>query len=91
MHGDADNLVPIEDGYTYHEILSKRPGPGTNAMQVVQGMSAFKQILDYCANSVTDIMPKTGGDHNFIGRYDEVVDIIVKWLKQQNIAGKGKL
>lgn len=68
IHGDADNLVPIEDGHTYHSILSKRPGPGTNAMQVV-----------------------AGGDHNFIGRYDEVVEIIMKWLDDQMPAGQGKL
>lgn len=37
IHGDADNLVPIEDGKTYHSILSKRPGPGTNTLQVVSG------------------------------------------------------
>lgn len=37
IHGDADNLVPVEDGKTYHEILSKRPGPGTNTIQLVKG------------------------------------------------------
>lgn len=24
--------------------------------------------------------PDAGGDHNFIGRYDEVVETIVSWL-----------
>jgi hypothetical protein len=36
-------------------------------------------------------MVHTGGDHNFIGRYDEVVDIIVSWLAERETAGKGKL
>lgn len=33
----------------------------------------------------------TGADHNFIGRYDEVVDIVLKWLSEQDLTPKGKL
>merc|ERR1712093_939166 len=54
IHGDADAVVPVEDGKTYHEILSKRPGPGTSTLHLVHG-----------------------GDHNFLKRFDEVVDTII--------------
>ncbi|KAK9894416.1 alpha/beta-hydrolase [Cystobasidium minutum MCA 4210] len=68
IHGDADTLVPLEDGKTYHQILSRRPGPGTNDMRIVKD-----------------------ADHNFIGKYDEIVDIIMRWLDGKDIGIKGKL
>ena len=72
IHGDADPVVPIDDGKTYHSILSSRPGPGTSTLYIMKD-----------------------GDHNFIGRFDEVVSTIMAWLDEvdprPSKPGKGKL
>lgn len=71
IHGDADPVVPVDDGKTYHSILKSRPGPGTSTLYVMKD-----------------------GDHNFIGRFDEVVSTIMTWLSEvdpiPSIPGKGK-
>ncbi|CAD6566290.1 MAG: hypothetical protein CYPHOPRED_000546 [Cyphobasidiales sp. Tagirdzhanova-0007] len=59
LHGDADPLVPVEDGKMYHFLLSQRPGPGTSTLHLVQG-----------------------GDHNYIGHFEEVVKTILDWLNR---------
>lgn len=59
--------MPVEDGKTYHRILSDRPGPGTSTLHIVKG-----------------------GDHNFLKRFDEVVDTIMAWLDKVD-AQKGRL
>lgn len=73
IHGDADPVVPVDDGRTYHSILSQRPGPGTSTLCILEG-----------------------AEHNFIGRFDEVVSTIVEWLDKvdpqaANPVSRGKL
>ncbi|ORY78426.1 Alpha/Beta hydrolase protein [Leucosporidium creatinivorum] len=65
VHGTADQIVPVQDAYTFHTILSRR-SPGTHSLSIVEGathnyLKPFDEPVDSILKWLRRVDPPSSG------------------------------
>ncbi|SGY40497.1 BQ5605_C003g02386 [Microbotryum silenes-dioicae] len=61
VHGTADPVVPVQDAYSYHKILSQR-SPGTHTLSIVEGETHnYTKPFREPVNSIMSWLEKVDG------------------------------